>query len=293
MEEALIMSLYDTFNFVPKSILLVGCILLSVFISFARFLIGPEVSLSLFYLVPICIAAWFTGRTPGILMAVFSAFSWLAADLNMLDLFSHPVIPLINECLRLIIFLFIVQLMHTMKHILDIHKQTARTDTLTGIPNRLSFMEYAEMEINKSRRANRPISLVFLDIDNFKTVNDTWGHHEGDILLSNVAATLIQVIRQTDFAARLGGDEFAILLWRTGTHSALQVAKKMKDHLLRLAERKQWPVTFSLGLITYETVPDSVHQMLEEADKLMYQAKKQGKNAIVSHVESIAKPPQA
>lgn len=284
------MSLYDTLNSIPRNILLAGCVVLSVFISLARYMIGPEVSLSLFYLVPVSIAAWFAGRTAGILMALLSALAWLAADISMIGLFSHPLIPIVNECLRLMIFLFVVQLMHGMKLMMDTHKKSARTDTLTGIPNRFSFMEYAELEINKSRRDKRPISLIFLDIDNFKTVNDTWGHREGDILLSAVAATLTQMIRMTDFASRLGGDEFAILLWRSESEDAYQVARKINEQLLKLVERKKWPVTFSIGLITYETVPESVHEMVEEADKLMYQAKKQGKNAIVRKVKSTGEP---
>lgn len=276
------MKMFDYIGSVPRKTVLACCAVMAVLIAVLRYITGPELALSLFYLFPVTLAAWRGGQTPGILIACFSALTWLVADLGMQNSFTSPMIPLINEFLRLLVFLFVAILISTLKRMMDIHKKTARTDTLTDIPNRLSFMEYADLEINKSRRNKRPISLIFLDVDNFKNVNDTWGHHEGDILLSNVAATLTQAIRMTDFAARLGGDEFAVLLWRSGGEDAIQVARKVKENLIKLAERKKWPVTFSLGLVTYEITPDCVQDMVDEADKLMYQAKQKGKNTIVS-----------
>lgn len=269
---------------VAKGMLLAGCVVIAVLIGLIRYITGPELALSLFYLIPVTVAAWHAGRTAGILIACFCALSWLVADLSIQDRFSSPLIPLINELFRLLVFLFVAYLMATMKEAMETHKKTARTDSLTGIPNRLSFLEYTEIEINKSRRNKRPISLIFLDVDNFKTVNDTRGHQEGDVLLSNVAATLTRVIRATDFAARMGGDEFVVLLWRSKNETAFQVAGKIREQLLKMVEQKAWPVTFSLGLITYERVPESVHAMLHEADNLMYQAKQQGKNTIVQKI---------
>ncbi|MBU1171400.1 MAG: diguanylate cyclase [Proteobacteria bacterium] len=275
------MKCFEFLGPVSQKGILTGCVVMAVLIGILRYATGPELSLSLFYLFPVSLAAWKSGKVPGILIACFCALTWLVADLGMQDRFSSPMIPLINELLRLMVFLFVALQVSTMKMVMDAHKKTARTDSLTGIPNRLSFLEYSEFEINKSRRDKRPISLIFLDVDNFKAVNDTKGHHEGDILLSNVAATLSQVIRVTDFAARLGGDEFAVLLWRSGAEDSYQVAMKIKEQLLKLVKRKHWPVTFSLGLVTYEAIPASVHEMVDEADKLMYQAKQKGKNTIV------------
>jgi diguanylate cyclase (GGDEF)-like protein len=250
-------------------------------IGVVRFLTGPELALSAFYLFPVAMAAWAGGRREGIFISFLCAFSWLLADVGMVSRFSSPYIPYINEGLRLIVFLFVAHILSSMRHMTETHRKNARTDALTGIPNRLSFMEYTAMEILKSKRCqDRPISMIFLDVDNFKTVNDTWGHREGDLLLVHVAATLTTSIRVTDFAARLGGDEFGIVLWRSDPSAAYQVAEKIKEQLLNLVKRKGWPVTFSLGLVTYETAPDQVAEMVNMADKMMYQAKKSGKNTI-------------
>ncbi|GAB6095817.1 hypothetical protein JCM14469_20700 [Desulfatiferula olefinivorans] len=263
--------------------LVVGlCLAAAVLIGLVRFATGPELALSLFYLFPVSVSAWAAGRRAGIAVACLCALTWLAADLSMVERFSDPLIPLINEIMRLMVFLFAAVLMDAMKQMMEAHRKTARTDALTGIPNRLSFMEYADIEVSKARRDNRPISLIFLDVDNFKAVNDTWGHHEGDLLLVGVATTLVRSIRTTDFAARLGGDEFAVLLWRSGPEDSIQVARKIRKNLLELAERKAWPVTFSLGLVTCEATPSSVHEVVAEADRLMYLAKRQGKDTLVA-----------
>jgi diguanylate cyclase (GGDEF)-like protein len=276
------MGLFNVMGRVHRYAVIGLCLAAAVLIGLVRFVTGPELALSLFYLFPVTVSAWVAGRRTGILIACLCALTWLAADLSMVERFSNPLIPLVNEILRLLVFLFAAVVMAAMKQMMEIHRKTARTDTLTGIPNRLSFMEYADIEVSKARRDNRPISLVFLDVDNFKAVNDTWGHHEGDLLLAGVATTLVRSIRTTDFAARLGGDEFAVLLWRSGRKDSIQVARKIQNNLRELVERNAWPVTFSLGLVTCETTPSNVDEVLDEADRLMYQAKHQGKNTLVA-----------
>ncbi len=264
----------------PKNAILGMALILALLISLLRFLTGHELALSFLYLLPVSLAAWGAGRAPGMLIAVLSALSWLLADITMLHRFSNPFIPYINEFFRLLMFMFIAHICSAMKELTDIQKKTARTDFLTGIANRLSFMEYATLEIYKARRNSRPISMIYLDVDNFKAVNDTLGHHEGDLLLINVATTLTNAIRVTDFAARFGGDEFGVLLWRSKAADARQVCEKLKDQLLQMARKKRWPVTFSLGLVTFERAPASVEELVSEADRLMYQAKQSGKNTV-------------
>ena len=264
----------------PRNAVIGVSVALVLIITLVRLLTGHELALSFFYLIPVSVSALGAGRFAGILMALFCAFAWLAADLSMQERFSNPYIPYANEFFRLMMFIFIAHVMASMKELTEQQKKTARTDFLTGIPNRLSFIEYARLEVSKSRRESRPISLIFLDVDNFKAVNDTWGHHEGDLLLINVAATITHTIRITDFAARLGGDEFGILLWRSTSSDAFLVAEKIREQLLALARRKNWPVTYSLGLVTFDEAPESVEELVDAADRLMYQAKQGGKNAL-------------
>lgn len=120
---------------------------------------------------------------------------------------------------------------------------------------------------------------IYLDIDNFKTVNDTQGHSEGDHLLRQVASTLTTAVREIDTVARLGGDEFGLLLPETGGDAAVTVATKISAGL-KVQVEQHWPVTFSIGMVTYLTAPESADEMIRVADTLMYEVKDSGKNEL-------------
>ena len=261
-------------------------ILLVILISIIRYATGPEFALSLFYIFPITLAAWHIGRWAGNLLSVMSAILWLVADLRFSNRFSSIAVPFINESFRLIVFLIIANMVFELKRSLDNQKKLARTDSLTDISNRRAFFEFAGMEINKARRYNRPISMLYLDIDNFKSVNDNWGHDAGDLILCEVAQLIKEHMRVIDIVARFGGDEFGILMSRTEARAAYSVAVKLKERLMSLAEKSLWPVTFSMGLVTYETVPESVDDILKTADALLLRAKVNGKDRIEHEIIS-------
>jgi len=160
----------------------------------------------------------------------------------------------------------------------------ARTDPLTGMSNRLAFFEAAELEISRARRFDYPLSVIYLDVDNFKFVNDTFGHESGDHLLQVVADTILKNIRKIDLATRFGGDEMGVLLARTDAGGARALSEKLKNALTAQMDIHGWPVTFSIGAGTFENVLICVGDMLHVADKLMYCAKKSGKNRVVHQV---------
>jgi len=263
-----------------KSFFIIFCLFLVWVIGVFRFLSGPELALSLFYLFPIALATWHVGRWAGISMSIASTMSWLAADLLMLSSFSHALIPYLNETFRLIVFLIITHTIFGLKTALEKHKELARTDPLTSVANRRAFCDLANMELNKARRYQTPISVLYLDIDDFKEINDHFGHHIGDTLLRAVAKTVQKNIRAIDVVARLGGDEFGILLAGTGAEAAALVARKLKKKLSELIQDRGWSVTLSVGAVTFEILPDSVDEMINAADSQMYHAKKNGKNRI-------------
>lgn len=169
--------------------------------------------------------------------------------------------------------------------LLEAEKKLARCDALTGLANRRAFYERAEQERKRSARYQRPLSLAYVDLDNFKHVNDTHGHETGDQVLTTVAAVLGKNLRSEDLAARLGGDEFAVLLPESGDAAAAFVIHKLHRLLTAAMQEKQFPVTFSVGLVTYDPVPQSTEHMVQKADELMYEVKRQGKNAI-RHLKS-------
>ncbi len=263
-----------------KQLLLVLIIGLVLLIGWLRFLTGPEFAFSFLYLLPIITVTWLFGIRWGILVSVVSTLSWLLADLSMIDRFSNSYIPLANESFRLMVFLFIVVMITRHKKILETQKALAMMDPLTGVANRRAFLQLASTEIDRSRRYNHNFSVMVIDIDNFKQINDHFGHHTGDRLLTTVAETIKNHVRVIDIVARFGGDEFVVLLVKTGERSAALVTRKIQKQLLGIMQKNQWPVTFSIGLATYHSIPDSVDETIKAADDLMYHVKHNGKNNI-------------
>jgi diguanylate cyclase (GGDEF)-like protein len=123
-----------------------------------------------------------------------------------------------------------------------------------------------------------------MDIDNFKFINDHSGHSAGDHLLKTVAYTVLKNIRNIDIAARFGGDEFGILLSETDANGARKLAEKLNQKLTTKMREHDWPVTFSMGVATFQDISGNIEDMLNTADKLMYLAKKNGKNRILHQI---------
>jgi diguanylate cyclase (GGDEF)-like protein/PAS domain S-box-containing protein len=173
---------------------------------------------------------------------------------------------------------------------LESEKNLSRVDFLTGIPNRRMFHQALTLEGKRSRRYGRPLTLVYTDVDNFKQLNDHYGHATGDELLKTIGTTLETSVRSTDMAARLGGDEFAVLLPETDEASAGVIVAKLRQNLNTAIAHKGWPVTFSFGVVTFPVALDSMEDMIKLADEFMYEAKRGGKSAVVSRViEAVAK----
>ena len=125
-----------------------------------------------------------------------------------------------------------------------------------------------------------PFTLAYIDLDNFKTVNDQLGHATGDQVLRTVVSSVKKNIRRTDIVARLGGDEFALLLPETNQESARVVLSKIQDGLLEEMRKNNWPVTFSIGVLTCRVAPPSTDALVSMADELMYSVKHDGKNGV-------------
>jgi diguanylate cyclase (GGDEF)-like protein len=245
-----------------------------------RLAIGPEVALSLFYLLPVMGVTWYVGKSAGILISVAAALTWLGADLIRSSQFSKPIIPYINQSFRLLVFLIVTLVLDKLKIALDNQSTLARVDSLTGIPNRRAFFELSKRELDKSRRYQTPISVIYLDIDNFKIVNDRSGHSAGDDLLCHVAKILEKNVRSVDVVARLGGDEFCILLSNAPADTGRSISEKVHRILMNQVNAHGWPITFSIGSATFEKIPENVDTLVKAADILMYKAKNQGKNRI-------------
>jgi len=281
--------LFRYFHKQPKSRLIALGFLTLALLGVVDHLAGPELFLSIFYFVPIFLVTWFTERRIGIMVSIASAIAWLLANYTFYALGQTSLRPAIvcwNMGIRLITFLLTSLILSVLKGALDHEKELARLDPLTGIANRRYFIELIEAEINRACRYNHSFTIVHMDLDNFKTVNDRFGHSTGDTLLRLVVETIQKNIRATDTIARLGGDEFAILLPETGTESARVITHKVQNINLDVMQRNGWPVTLSMGVVTFISPPSTVDEMLKISDDLMYRAKNNGKNTIRYQVYS-------
>jgi diguanylate cyclase (GGDEF)-like protein len=264
----------------PRAVLAALALLLVCLVASARYHSGQELRLSFLFLLPISLASWFVGLRWGIAISILSALGWLVSSLTSGHTFSRDSIPYWNSLLLLGFFLIFGVLLSVLRRALDREKVTARTDWLTKIANRRAFLQLANLEISRAARYQRPFTVAYIDLDDFKQVNDRYGHEAGDQVLCLVAETLQKSIRANDIVARLGGDEFVVLLPETGGEAADIVVRKLRDDLGSVVRKGQWPATVSIGAITFEKPPLSVEEMMKMADGLMYSAKKGGKNLI-------------
>lgn len=158
----------------------------------------------------------------------------------------------------------------------------ATTDELTGLMNRRKTLELGQLEFNKLHRSGLPLSLLMLDIDFFKEINDSHGHAEGDIALKIFAHRLVEGLRKTDHVGRIGGEEFLIILPDTDAPHAMQVAEKMRASISSLvynSSRGQLvKLTVSIGLTTIESPTWSFEYYLRQADAALYEVKNKGRN---------------
>jgi len=240
---------------------------------------GPDYSFAPFYLIPVIVTAWFVGRRVGYALSLASALAWLLAELAGRRRYQGEFSLYWNDLMELLLFLLAALVVSALKGALERENEMARTDHLTGKPNRRQYFELVAGELRRNHRYGEPFTIAYLDIDNFKTVNDTVGHAEGDELLRQVAASISASIRDTDTVARLGGDEFALLLPETAGDSALTAAAKVRRQL-KIDVESRWPVTFSMGLVTYLKAPATIDEVIGRADRLMYQVKEEGKDAL-------------
>lgn len=255
-------------------------ILLVIVLGAIDYLTGPEWAFSSFYLLPIGLVAWCVGSKWGVIVSALSGLTWLAADLGAGHVYSHPFIPYWNMLVRLSSFVVVTYALAQLRMVLDKEKNYARQDFLTGAANSRNFMETAVLELEKARAGGQAVALAYIDLDNFKGINDTFGHSTGDQLLRMVADTIKENLRVGDMVARLGGDEFGVLLPGATEESCLSAMKRMQEHFIREVKSKKWPVSFSMGLVLFEKFPDSVDEMIKRADNLMYTVKDSGKNDI-------------
>ncbi len=232
--------------------------------------------MTLFYLMPISIVAWLVGRKAGIALAFVSTLTWMVANnYTAIDFFT-----MWNVFTSLGFFLVVSILFSKLKQMFDNEQKISQTDHLTGVVNRRAFLHILSNEILRLGRSSQPLTLAYIDLDNFKDINDNFGHAKGDLVLQQVANALTKSLRKTDRIARLGGDEFAILLPDTDMLAAQAVIPKVQEVLQERTKQDKLMVTLSIGVLTCLQPPESADEMVTLADNLMYEVKNSGRNGV-------------
>jgi diguanylate cyclase (GGDEF)-like protein len=234
-------------------------------------------SLALF---PVLIIAWLGGKKNGLIMAFLATTMWIFADFASGKQFSAPWIIWANAATHLLTYALVVILASQVHQQINKLHRYATHDVLTGLSNRRAFLEAGAFEVERSRRYSRPLTFVFMDLDDFKRLNDTRGHDAGDEALQATTRALLRAMRSTDLVARLGGDEFAFLLPEIGYDEAIEAGHKI-FLAVNDALKKFSPVTASIGVAWFGEVDRTFAEMLKASDELMYEVKASGKNNII------------
>ena len=265
---------------------------------------GPWVSFALFYVAPVLGAAWWLGRGPALLAALTAGVAWFEAEawghrgeptrslmwnsmtrLAMLIAMAAMVVRIREDRRRL------KEVNARLSLLLDAEEKLSRTDPLTGLPNRRAFLERLSDELARAKRSRQPVCIAYIDIDNFKRINDDKGHVEGDAFLKQVAQAIRETIRASDVASRLGGDEFAVLFTDAKRSAVEPLAHRLLARSRSLGER--YPgldIGASIGMAWFESAPDSAELLLDRADAAMYEAKSAGKHRFALWPSNSEKP---
>lgn len=267
----------------PKNITKLSFFLILV-LGVVQFLLGKTINIAPLYIFPTLFSSWYGSKTTGVLSAFLStlvfvvieaAFSRVSSNYYELLLFSAPY---------LIAYVLLAVLIINFRNVHRVEVHAADTDNLTGVHSARSF--YAELanELLRSKRYNHVFSLAYIDIDDFKNINDSLGHSAGDKLLKEVADCLVSSLRDTDVVARLGGDEYVCLLPETKQEEAKAAFFKAANLLKKRMEKYKWEVSFSIGVMTFENLPEDIKEAINVADKLMYSVKNDNKNDVAYQV---------
>jgi diguanylate cyclase (GGDEF)-like protein len=243
-------------------------------------LTGVHVRIFPIYYLPIAVGAYYLSWKMGLFLAVLSAIGWLVsnwlADPNTFPLSTW----IVNLSSMLMSFVTISLLIGKLREGFDRERDLSRQDPLTALPNSRAFHEYAELLFAGARRSGHPFTIAYVDLDNFKTVNDERGHREGDLVLKDTARTLQRFLRSSDVVARIGGDEFVAFLSDTDAQDARTLLERVSTTFTEEMTSKGWPVTASIGAVSFSLAPATLEEAIHAADGVMYEAKESGKNRV-------------
>jgi len=265
---------------VRQALRLAGYVLLTLLVYWVNAVTPSTARFGILYTIPVLLVTWTEGLAWGILLAVATtvfreATAWVQMPADT---------PLQWRILNGLAYLAVLGVaMAGLQSLRRSQAQLARLvtqDQLTSVLNARAFVARLGQELDRNRRYPRPLALLYMDLDNFKVINDTHGHQTGDAVLRLVADSMRSSVRHADVVGRLGGDEFAVLMPETDAALADAAAKRLIAGL-RTVFKGTPNVTASIGVVSCAATDASTDDLLRRADQAMYDAKKSGKDRVV------------
>lgn len=248
-----------------------GSVLLAV--TAAVVILAPvEYSVAALLVVPVGALAWFGGVWTGRVGAVMGAVACVLAD--MANGRSLDGAVGLSAAALLFVLLVVAEYLPGLRFHSQSYRDHAQTDPLTNLGNRRFFREVALVELNRSKRYSRPVSLMYMDVDGFEGLRNERGHADADLLLVHMASVMSGALRTSDVVARISGAEFAILLPETDGAGARVVADKLRQRLVTSASEAGHHVTLRVAVVGTPSGPVSLEAMLRQADEAMVDAKR-------------------
>jgi len=242
---------------------------------------GSETRLYPLYFIPITIAGSRLGKIEAMVVAQFCTVGWLIANLFDGTYFSSAWYWVINTLAQWCAFSFVAYLVAKLHAMTLKVEEEARVDALTGIPNIRGFNEHAIRLLELCHREEAPIVIAYIDLDNFKRVNDIQGHKRGNEVLKIAAQVMRSKLRSADLLGRVGGDEFVVMLPHAAVDKAAETLERIRAAIEVAMRSENCEVTASLGAVAYDAAPRDLGFATETADKILLQAKHLGKNKVV------------
>lgn len=254
-------------------------VLVVLIICYVFLLAEKHMDISILLVVPVLLVSWYGSNKAGLSLAMLSALFISAA--RVIGAYSNEVIYYLYSFVVTLGTLLLVAIIVTnFRKVHRVESVAADTDTLTSLHSKRSFYACFENEIKRSGRYGHKLSIAYIDVDNFKYVNDTFGHGSGDNLLIEISKCLVSSLRATDIVARIGGDEFVCLFPETAAKEAKEAILKAEKVLKKSMSENSWPVSFSVGVVTFNKLPKDAQKAIKIADELMYSVKNCNKDNI-------------
>jgi diguanylate cyclase (GGDEF)-like protein len=265
---------------VARVLRLVGYVLLTMLVYWGNSATPPTARFGILYVIPVLLVTWTDGLIWGIVFGISSIALRETVALDQMPLDTPLPWRIANAGAYVAVLAVAIAGLRNLRRSQTQLAQLVIQDQLTNVLNARAFADRLGEELDRNRRYPRPLALLYMDLDNFKIINDSHGHQTGDAVLRLVADAMRSSVRHSDIVGRLGGDEFAVLMPETDAQLADAAAKRLVAGLRNVFQGTP-NVTASIGVVSCTSTDASTDDVLRRADQAMYDAKKMGKDRVV------------